>query len=328
MPISLQDFTQGKVLGQGMYGTVYAAEPKNPAKIKEKYVIKMQKVLSTNIMADYENMFAFELGTIYPNIFMTLYDYEYIYDCKFHNTVEDNANGEYNGVDLIQVKKINASSLCIRRLYPYVDYTLTSAPITEPKHIYSLICQFINAYSLLLARGYIYSDMHADNLGIVAVDRDVTVAAFGKTVPTFGMQLKFIDYGGAIHTWIDDRKIDNPMKKHTAKVSSEMSVWMFCAIMRRVNFDYSVLRYDGMDNYRNKFKIPFEPQPYNFRIFADLCLMYDTDTWFKYIYLAPKPDDFSITLLIPDEDIKFIAHNWKKPKAIFSYFHKKLSTAA
>lgn len=67
--LKLNQVEKGAILASGNYGSVYKVIN------NESVIIKVERILIDNLAWVLENMFAFEMGSLYPQHFLQLYDY-------------------------------------------------------------------------------------------------------------------------------------------------------------------------------------------------------------------------------------------------------------
>lgn len=188
----IKDCKNIKEIGNGMNGTVYSVKYKS-----KKYAMKVEHILKKNITETTsipiwrEIEFAKFMGSKYPMQFLTLYDNDIINDCtlkqKYPKVLMENMPDD--------LKLLNDSPYCSRKLYSWVDTTLDKV-IDELniQQIYSIIIQMAHIYYLMNKHGYTHSDTHLANVGLIKTN-DSTINILEKTINLYGYQVVLIDYG-------------------------------------------------------------------------------------------------------------------------------------
>lgn len=136
----------------------FNANPYNPD-YRDKYVIKIEKF---NKSSWHENSFGFELGSLYPESFLQLFDYKVEKDI-------------------------------ITRLYAKYNISFSGIAIGEEEY-YSLICQYFNIIDLMLKHKFQYETLHKGNLAVTFTDQEYMLIG-RHNIPTFGRFYKPSTYG-------------------------------------------------------------------------------------------------------------------------------------
>ena len=198
---------RGKRLGAGAYGGVFADKGG---------IVKIEHILKSHVhqslAAPYwrEIEFAKAMAPHAPT-FMTLVDARIDSSCRYKHAISAYASSGFRR----RLKALMASPFCsIKRWTPRVDTTLGSlvydpparpAPKALPKRqrlndreFRNVFIQVIHAVTLMKAQGYRHTDLHFNNVGLLAT-REKTVAIRGRDVPTHGHRVCIIDYGCVLH---------------------------------------------------------------------------------------------------------------------------------
>jgi serine/threonine protein kinase len=197
--MKIADVTVKKVLGYGMIGTVNLATDD----AGNKYALKIQHILKKDVLkslASYvwrEIEFAKTMN-IYPDQFMTLYDYEistcdhkqkYAMDLKIFDEKTQK-----------KFAKLAASPICVKMLYAYKGQTIQQ--LLERKISLKLRCslaaQIIGIADLLKHHGYRHGDMHFGNMTVTKTDKKY-VTLSNIRIPTYGYMVSVIDYDSVLH---------------------------------------------------------------------------------------------------------------------------------
>ena len=106
-----------------MFGTFYLVE-----KNKKYYALKIEKCLLKNIKNKQSQLyneinFAKKLGNKYPDLFLALYEYDFIEDCK-HDQKYAYDIEHLQDKQKRWLMKLRESNYCVRRIYSLVDTTL------------------------------------------------------------------------------------------------------------------------------------------------------------------------------------------------------------
>ncbi len=176
----------------GMYGTIY--------KVKDDqdnyYALKIEHYITEDIHND-EIKFAQEMGSKYPDHFMTLYDYQFVDKCehtqKYPVSIKNLAKASQK-----LIKKLAKSEKCVSKLYTFIDTDLKHYTFDNIYETYSIIVQLLYIMKLLGKHHYAYTDLHAGNIGLKYTDKTFIIIN-GHKVPTFGRLVYLIDYGAILH---------------------------------------------------------------------------------------------------------------------------------
>lgn len=201
--MDVQNLKKGKILGKGVYGTVYLTEYN-----KTKYALKTQHILPADRHKSYKSELWRELdfydfiSKMKPDdkkFFTQLHTYK-IYDkCKHIQTRRVIENKIFQK----QLTALNKSKWCVDMMLDYQgdmtfgDYILTHT-ISE-KQTYSFILQIINICMILLKGGYRHNDLHIDNI-MIKRTTDKYFMFNRKKIPYYNYQLVSIDYGRVWHS--------------------------------------------------------------------------------------------------------------------------------
>lgn len=201
--MDVQNFKKGKILGKGVYGTVYLTEYN-----KTKYALKTQHILPSDRYKSYKSELWRELdfydfiSKMKPDdkkFFTQLHTYK-IYDkCKHIQTrpVIENKNLSK------QLTALNKSKWCVDMVLDYQgdmtfgDYMSTHT--ISAKQTYSFILQIINICMILLKGGYRHVDLHYNNI-MIKRTTDKYFMFNRKKIPYYNYQLVSIDYGQVLHS--------------------------------------------------------------------------------------------------------------------------------
>lgn len=191
-----------KQLGHGMFGTVYLVSHNNT-----KYAYKIEHI----IKKDYNNYkknkkshikneldFSTKFANNYPNQFIQLIDYDFIKECKHKQKYIIKLTKKTFGKNTVSYfKDIAKSPYCSRKIYTLIDTSFDNLKGTDKfthKEIYSILIQLYYGIYLMHTNGYIHSDFHIGNIGVVnTTEKYITI--FNKKIPTYGRIYKMIDYG-------------------------------------------------------------------------------------------------------------------------------------
>ena len=195
----MEDIVIINKLGAGMLGDVYLCSYKN-----NHYALKIEKILVADVDYDVAKQewrevdFSYSFGNSYPESFVTL--------CK-HDIVRDYVKKKYvlknkNMSDYVKnrLKMKSKSKYSIRKLYSLIHNTLKDEiNQLSTNQLYSVILQVIYICNLMKEHGYTHNDLHTKNIGIIHTDKNKTMNMFGRTIKTFGIQIKLIDFGFCLH---------------------------------------------------------------------------------------------------------------------------------
>jgi hypothetical protein len=191
-----------KKLGEGYEGVVFLAKDRKDS--SKKYAYKIMRVLDKKVkQMGTEIKFYKEMGSKYPDHFLTLYDYRIQKDCKFHYTPKHFINKHqkkwFNDVQ----KK---SKQCAEFLVPLVGDTLwkylryTCKGYVRSDKMFSIMIQYIYIAYLINKHNYIHYDLHDMNICIMPT-KDKYINILGYKIPTYGIRLVAIDYPLVCHRY-------------------------------------------------------------------------------------------------------------------------------
>lgn len=193
-----------KRLSSGMFGTTYLVEKDN-----EKFVIKRQKILSSQRKKDYKHGLWREID-VYNFIntlkkkdqifFNIMHDYKIYGNCKHIQKRPfkvDKDNPFRKTLD-----KLDKSKYCCDILIDYIngitlhDYLIKNK--VSKKQLYSFMTQLIKIVDILYRGGYSHNDIHPGNLMVIKTN-EKSFKYKGKEIKFYGNQIVCIDYGEALH---------------------------------------------------------------------------------------------------------------------------------
>jgi hypothetical protein len=191
-----------KELGHGMFGTVYLVSHNNI-----KYAYKIEHILQkeytnykNNKDCDIKNEidFSIKFANNYPNQFIQLKDYDFIKKCKHKQRYSMKLTKKTFGKETVSsFKNIAKSSYCCRKIYTLVDTSLDKLKDFDKfnhKQLYSMLIQLYYSIYLMHNNGYVHSDFHIGNIGIVNTTEKY-INILNKQIPTYGRIYKILDYG-------------------------------------------------------------------------------------------------------------------------------------
>jgi serine/threonine protein kinase len=142
--MSIDDYKIIKELGSGVFGTTYLVKKDN-----KEYALKIEKILEKDIKEDLSSPvwreidFAKNLGNLYPDQFMKLYDYDIIDNCTHNQKYPDYV--KYFIKELQDSLSEKTQSIyCSRKVYSLIDTTLEyliKKKLKDQNQIYSIIIQ-------------------------------------------------------------------------------------------------------------------------------------------------------------------------------------------
>jgi len=204
--VTFEDIKQGKQIGKGMYGTIYLGIDKQ----KNKYAIKIEQIFKKDAkksLKSYtwrETEFAQTMNKLYPNVFMTLYDYKIDESCK-HKQNFEGFDFKMKDLPIPQqnfYKKLWKSEYCSVKLWSYVDTTLhdvlNSWKEFKPDVFYDLFIQLMYIIYLMNKHGYLHRDLHTKNVGVIYTTKKY-ITILGHKIPTHGMIVQLLDYDLVLH---------------------------------------------------------------------------------------------------------------------------------
>ena len=188
-----------KQLGNGMFGTVYLVSHNNI-----NYAYKIEHILSSeyknykNSNSNDEIEFSIKFANNYPNQFIQLKDYDFIKECIHKQRYSMKLTKKTFGKEIVSsFKKIAKSPYCCRKIYTLVDTSLDKLKDFHKfnhNQLYSMLIQLYYGLYLMHSHGYIHSDLHPGNIGIVNTT-ETYITILNKKIPTYGRIYKIIDYG-------------------------------------------------------------------------------------------------------------------------------------
>ena len=208
--IDIDKITIIKIIGRGMYGTVYLS------KYRQKFfAYKIEHILKKAIYNKKSSVwkeinFSLKFANNYKEQFMTLYDYDIIDNCE-HKQDHIWDISFFNDKLQKEFTDLSNSNYCIRKIYSLVDNVLGEIiNILNKEQIYSFIIQFSYIIYLLEKNNYIHGDIHQNNIGVIKTSKKY-INIFNKKVPTFGYIYQLIDYGRILHKKDIISKIDKQL---------------------------------------------------------------------------------------------------------------------
>lgn len=168
-----------KSIGHGAYGIVKLIKYKNV-----KYALKKEHILKNEIKISLYSptwrdiLFSICVGNMYPDYFITLYEYNIINNCNFKQPIDKHIKVG------TRHKKILESKYCIQKVYSLVDTTLDKINISTKVQFYDIVIQICNIMNVLYINNFIHNDIHAGNIGIIYDSNN-------------NIKIKLIDFGKA-----------------------------------------------------------------------------------------------------------------------------------
>lgn len=221
-----------KKLGNGVLGTVYLIKING-----KKYIAKIEKISENEIKYNTSYTLWREIDfskftAKYPDYFMTLKSWTITNNCQ-HTQPTANIN---NTKIKNQLEKKNKSTKCSILIYdPVLDDTLKNfyeklyrAPTAKNyKIFYSMFCQMLNIFNLLIKNKYLHRDAHPGNI-MYKKTTDKFIKLGNTDVPTFGYNWFLIDYGYILH---NDYKITPSEKKNLKDKFSDIMTFIYTSIL-------------------------------------------------------------------------------------------------
>lgn len=201
-----------KILGYGMFGTVYLVQKDNKL-----YAMKIEKILD-NKKYMREIQFAHNIANKYHDQFIKLIEYEILknYDYKQKYSFDPNKFSYEKRCELLKLKNSNT---CIAKIYTLVNDTLNNIiDKLETNQIYSMIVQLMYGICILHNNDYVHGDMHINNVGFIKTKKS-HLNILNQQVPTHGYIFKLIDYGNILHK--NDNKTQRDIIKHKSVLLNE-----------------------------------------------------------------------------------------------------------
>jgi len=241
--MDVHNLKKGKILGKGVYGTVYLTEYN-----KTKYALKTQHILPSDRHKSYKSELWRELdfydfiSKMKPDdkkFFTQLHSYK-IYDkCKHIQTREVIENKIFQK----QLTALNKSKWCVDMVLDYQgdmtfgDYMSTHT--ISAKQTYSFILQIINICMILLKGGYRHTDLHIYNL-MIKRTADKYFMFNRKKIPYYNYQLVSIDYGRVSHSKYLTGKVAKTQfnKEQDAYIYNYITQTLFTIIYNESKYTY------------------------------------------------------------------------------------------
>jgi len=317
-----------KVLGYGMYGTVYQIVYRG-----KKCAMKIEHILESDIKKNIHSPvwreidFAKKLGNKYPDFFLKLHNYEIIESCSHKQKFSYNIT-LFSPEKRKKIIDTNKSPYCIKKVYSLVDYSLDKIiHKLSIKQLYSMLIQVSYAVYLLHKYKYTHGDLHAGNIG-VSRTKQKFIKIGEKKVPTFGFKYKIIDYGTILHRRY---KLDGEEKKNY-----EYYLKNEYRVIRNLIFEDKFYQYLQKKSI-NVFSIndDFKNSDENAKLkeiiddFDDRKFLFKLMFPEKYQLIAMGLNNFKRVikpkLLIPIKDIIYLVKLGNNFKKVLNYFCDKLS---
>lgn len=343
--MSLDKYKIIKKIDSGDFGTIYLVK-----KDKKEYALKIEKILEEEVKEDLSSPvwreidFSNNLGNLYPDQFMQIYDYDIIDECKhdqeYPGIMKDPIKDKHKYVKIYMENRIK-SKYCSRKIYSLIDIELRKLipKLKNQNEIYSIVIQICYAIYLMNKHGYTHNDLHNGNIGIIYTNKKY-IKIFDEDIPTYGYQVNIIDYGLILHHKfiLKDKNIYGFDEKimHENNLKNELK-----KSLSRLLFDHSVLRkifinldadYDDISNKfynSNKGKVLQSITINKDEVFY-LYLMINPLQWEKLILGKSFKKYIPIKKLLQTEDWIFTLENTpiEKPediKNIVLYFMMKIN---
>lgn len=322
-----------KFLGQGIIGKVYLVSINNA-----KRAMKIEYIPSKNYsFLNTELEFMKEVGNKYPDQFMQLYNYDFIENCK--ETYPEMSKW-LTAKQRKKFTELRNSGLCVRKIYSLVDKTLNTLPLaklTIPK-LYSIMIQIIYITHLMHSKDFVHGDFHHGNIGIINVNKNKTIEILGYNIPTFGIQLQAIDYGGMLN-----KKTLSKTKPYQQWDDTELSQFNDSYIREQTLAIDSMINDSKYWEFRQENGVPISDYKDDLKLILaqdeikDLKKLSKNNTILFTLYCIFYPVKFQKILLgkyykkyipynyyIPIEDIIYSYINYDKPETLIKYFANKL----
>lgn len=168
-----------KSIGHGVYGIVKLIKYKNVKyALKKEHIFKKDIKISMYSSVWRDILFSVCVGNIYPDYFITLYEYNIINNCNFKQPINKHIK-----LRPLQ-KKLFKSKYCIHKIYSLVDTTLDKIDISTKVQFYNIVIQLCNIMNILYINNFIHGDIHVGNIGIINSSNNnikIKLIDFGKT---------------------------------------------------------------------------------------------------------------------------------------------------
>lgn len=312
----LAEFDQGQVLGSGMIGTTYEAVNKKNGKVNKEVVIKVERFLIQHQYWLLENLFAFEMGSLYPQHFTQLYDFVTTKKCDHIQQYNRNLK-KFDKKLQKQFKDLAKSEWCIYRVYSRIDTTfkkISDEKLYTPTRIlanYSMLAQMCYIIELMQNHGWSHGDLHYDNIGIKFTD-EKTINLGDITIPTYGRRYYAIDYGTVEHKLLG---IKSSPGRYYENDTLELLNWMgghteFWQHTKPIPFDKATKEF-------KKQKIVVDPP--NDKLLHTV-IFYTMPELFQKVVSPTTKEFYPVECEITKNDILFYAQNWSNPRTLKEYF--------
>jgi serine/threonine protein kinase len=194
-----------KVLGKGKSGSVFLAKDSS----KNKYAIKIQKLLKKNLVDDSSSQmwreihFATEMNKKYPQFFVELLDFKIDDNCTYIHVNEARKNKKPKTVmEEIYEKELLESHYCSIKLWSFVDMNLyeyvNSKKKLDKTIYYDFLIQVCYIIHLMNKEGFLHTDLHMQNIGMKKTD-DESIKIFNCDIPTHKYKIQIIDFELILH---------------------------------------------------------------------------------------------------------------------------------
>ena len=335
--MKIDDYKIIKKIETGGFGTVYLVK-----KDKKEYALKIEKILESEVKKDLSSPiwreidFATNFANLYPDQFMQLYEHDIINDCNHHQEYTGNKKEKKEYME----NRIK-SKYCSRKIYSLIDIELRELmpKLKNQNEIYSIIIQISYAIYLMNKYGYVHTDLHTGNIGIIYTNKKY-LKIFDQDIPTYGYQVSIIDYGLVLHhkfklinknmLGVNEKVeyeifIKDELKKTLTKFLFNHSV--FREIFNNTNINFNELRDKFYES--NKGKVLQSITTNKDDIFY-LYLMINPLEWEKFVLGKDFKKYIPIHKLLQTDDWIFILENTpiEKPeniKDIILYFMMKMN---
>ena len=220
-----------KKLGNGVLGTVYLIKING-----KKYIAKIEKIIEKEIKYNTSYTLWRELEfskftAKYPDYFMTLKSWTIANNCQHKQPIPSFGNSKFKK----QLEEKNDSTKCSILIYdPVLDDTLKNfyeklhrvPTVKNYKIFYSMFCQMLNIFDLLIKNKYLHRDAHPGNI-MYKKTTDKFIKLGNINVPTFGYKWFLIDYGYILH---NDYKTTPSEKKNLKDKFFDIMTFIYTSI--------------------------------------------------------------------------------------------------